>query len=1235
MGNSAPKKRPSAAAAAALAKAEAKPTAEGEEPKKRGSVFGKRKSSLKSEKCVFNATLNEAEGYIRLHLHIQGGPDPTPMDGIVLVDSEDDSNILWSQSVSGEREDNVVINLAELAGHEGKRVVARYLTKGEECRALTDAFELPQEQEKKRQIGPCSLTTSWTAEGLAITYSIGTETSSSDYFAVSEPSSDGADYLFYEYASGDSSGIKVLDKTLFESYEDKKVEVRYFLGEDTTQAICKSASFLIPPKPADKLEERPKSVVAPAPAVASSPSVVKTSLSLRWKNDDVLLVSFSLGPEIHKPSRSDRVAISLVSPADSDTLNYESASGERTGSVELKRSSISYTLDPLDQQLLEARYYLASDSHKPIVHSTERVTLPKSASTRKSVAGAKPLPVKEDASVSPNKGFSLSVSWDPEQELLQYKIQPPKDVAITTSYSLWLVEASKKEDTSGNHGYAHFEKSYASGEEASGKWGIRFVGPPPVVKYRVLLTGEPDRTPVCFSEEFSFPAFPRSDLFPSPSPKLTATWDVDQQCIRVNWKGLGAQSDVGYYKYVYVYEAGVRNKWKQVIMHSLEADAWGEGEVEIVNNGKLRENVDYYVRLLENKYNDALYCFGCSSPFKVIQVEDLSQDKQICDFTVLGEEQETFDGFESSTCTVAWKFSRRVPGLAQTDQIFLVEADAKLDHNDWSAISCYASGKPEGKVTFSLGGLCKKGQAYRFYYVLKTGEGRVLGRSEPVVFTQLVEQSAEADAKAREASKKANMSSTVQHSFDAIKTVDEYNPLLTIKPEPGAFEKLLQASLNKRKKRRASADLRAEQQRAKALAAMQSKAESSKGGAFGDKPLTGTELFEMVLSDFNTKGGFIYAGAGVSMAAPASSPSWWVLMNDLLRETFNGAPEEHLDLRNKIAPGDVSRQPEEIMESFYFVLQDRLLTVFELLEAGEPNANHKAMAKLAKAGKLRGILTTNFDIFIERALRAEGVAFKTVVTAEEFQAYYESGCKDFAVLKIHGTVDRPSTIVAVANHYKSGKGFSGAKELVLGHFLRNHPTLFLGYSGWDFAHQNYQSFWAGEGEAGGENVYWLNLIGAKGPDLKKIVWTHIGKRLTIGEDMMPAWALNLLAIWDGSGAKEIADFDSKLDREAIQKSLLVKRRDFLQSWVGNIPKPQLLTLLQLEGAMLNEKVQERFKRMKEANKDAGEDAGMDTTMMTKLMTQMAMDMSAGKMSMEEYMEPVSYTHLTLPTKRIV
>lgn len=245
----------------------------------------------------------------------------------------------------------------------------------------------------------------------------------------------------------------------------------------------------------------------------------------------------------------------------------------------------------------------------------------------------------------------------------------------------------------------------------------------------------------------------------------------------------------------------------------------------------------------------------------------------------------------------------------------------------------------------------------------------------------------------------------------------------------------------------------------------------------------------------------VYAGAGCSMSAPSCSPAWWRLVADLIQATFEAAPETLRPV--PCSNTDITRQPEEIMESYYYILNDRLLTLFRLLEAGRPNSNHIAIAKLAKAGKVKAIFTTNFDIFIERALLEEGVEFESFVTQGEFETYHtqmkNNTAAAVAVLKIHGTIDRPDTIVAVANHYKMGKGFSDSKALVLAELIKVCPTLFIGYSGWDFLHKNYQTFWKSVGTRGCLGLYWLTLRGMRGgPDLGAIVGAHIGHKLRIG-----------------------------------------------------------------------------------------------------------------------------------------
>jgi len=148
---------------------------------------------------------------------------------------------------------------------------------------------------------------------------------------------------------------------------------------------------------------------------------------------------------------------------------------------------------------------------------------------------------------------------------------------------------------------------------------------------------------------------------------------------------------------------------------------------------------------------------------------------------------------------------------------------------------------------------------------------------------------------------------------------------------------------------------------------------------------------------------------------------------------------------------------------------------------------------MAKEGRICTILTTNFDEFIEQALDDEAIKYRVICTNEEYREYFENGCEEFAVLKIHGTISRPETIIAVASHYKTSGGFDGYKSAVAHHFIKTVPTIFFGYSGWDFTHANYQEFWDAAGRAGGENIYFMRRKGSRGgPLLSKLVGRHIG-----------------------------------------------------------------------------------------------------------------------------------------------
>lgn len=109
-------------------------------------------------------------------------------------------------------------------------------------------------------------------------------------------------------------------------------------------------------------------------------------------------------------------------------------------------------------------------------------------------------------------------------------------------------------------------------------------------------------------------------------------------------------------------------------------------------------------------------------------------------------------------------------------------------------------------------------------------------------------------------------------------------------------------------------------------------------------------------------------------------------------------------------------------------------------------------------------------------------------------------------------------------------------------------------------------------------------------------------------------------------------------REGVER----ERVAFLKSWVAGLPEVPVLAVLLIEAATLNKTAQERMKRTKENAKTA-EEMG-DTNEMSAFFLQLSMDLSAGKITQQEYDEQlegatldITFVHLQLPkpTKQAV
>lgn len=109
----------------------------------------------------------------------------------------------------------------------------------------------------------------------------------------------------------------------------------------------------------------------------------------------------------------------------------------------------------------------------------------------------------------------------------------------------------------------------------------------------------------------------------------------------------------------------------------------------------------------------------------------------------------------------------------------------------------------------------------------------------------------------------------------------------------------------------------------------------------------------------------IFAGAGIS------KDSGLPLANELKKWILSKLMTEKEDI-------------EEIMHSgipFEYFIHSLPLDInekiFKIFKYGEPNTNHILIAKLAKLGIVKNILTTNFDILFEKALKSEKIDFST------------------------------------------------------------------------------------------------------------------------------------------------------------------------------------------------------------------------------------------------------------------
>lgn len=140
-------------------------------------------------------------------------------------------------------------------------------------------------------------------------------------------------------------------------------------------------------------------------------------------------------------------------------------------------------------------------------------------------------------------------------------------------------------------------------------------------------------------------------------------------------------------------------------------------------------------------------------------------------------------------------------------------------------------------------------------------------------------------------------------------------------------------------------------------------------------------------------------------------------------------------------------------ESFMELLkrESNIESLLSIFEYGEPNTNNILLAKLARAGYLKTICTTNFDQLIEKAMINEGFVagkdFHVIYKEQEFDKIDWNDNKIF-IIKLHGSVENKENL-AITFDRVANRVYSKQRQRVIDYIFSKGAhkfVLVLGYS---------------------------------------------------------------------------------------------------------------------------------------------------------------------------------------------
>ncbi|RNI23779.1 SIR2 family protein [Flexivirga caeni] len=194
-------------------------------------------------------------------------------------------------------------------------------------------------------------------------------------------------------------------------------------------------------------------------------------------------------------------------------------------------------------------------------------------------------------------------------------------------------------------------------------------------------------------------------------------------------------------------------------------------------------------------------------------------------------------------------------------------------------------------------------------------------------------------------------------------------------------------------------------------------------------------------------------GAGVSMAAGIPS-AWGVLTQLTERARAVVAPDgddedalewyqreygqqpQYQELLARVAPTQVDRQA--VLAAFFEPTEDE-----RDRQAKRPTAAHRAIARLVAGGQVRVIVTLNFDVLIETALREAGIEPVVVASVADAAGVRPLHTLKCCVVHLHGVYTNPQSML---NTFAELDHYDNARSALLSKILEDYGLIVAGWS---------------------------------------------------------------------------------------------------------------------------------------------------------------------------------------------